>query len=154
MISKGIVKMKTDKAAGPSGIVIDMIRSVGKEIIKSIINLANRMIKEGRIPSDWNLSYIVSLCKGKDDTLSRDNYKGLKLLDQVMKILERVHDSVIRSPVDIDSMQFGFMSGQGTPDTIFIQCQLQEKHLRKHKILYFPFVDLEKVFNCAPRKVL
>ena len=97
MISKTIAKIKTGKAAGPSGIVIEMIRSTGKEIIKSIANLANRIIKEGWIPSEWKLSYIVSLYKGKGDALSRDNYIGLKLLDQVMKIIEIVFDSVIRS---------------------------------------------------------
>ena len=47
MISEAIAKMKTGKAAGPSGIVIEMIRSSGKEIIKSITNLANGIIKEG-----------------------------------------------------------------------------------------------------------
>ena len=39
--------MKTGRTAGPSGIVIEMIRSAGKEIIKSITNLVNRIIKEG-----------------------------------------------------------------------------------------------------------
>ena len=142
MISKAIAKMKTGKAAGPSGIVIEMIRSAGKEIIKSITNLANRIIKEGRIPSNWNLLYIIISYKGNGDTLSRDNYRGLKMLDQVMKIIKRVLDSVIRPQVDINSMQFGFMPGEGTTDPIFILCQLHEKHLGKHKPLYFAFVDL------------
>ena len=103
MISEAIANMKISKAAGPSGTVIEMIRSAGKEIIKSITKLANRIIKEGRLPSEWNLSYIVSLFKGKGDALSRDIYTGLKLLYQVLKILERVLGSVIRYPVDIDS---------------------------------------------------
>ena len=153
MVSKVIAKIKTGKAGGPSGIVIEMIKSAGKEI-KSITNLANRIIKEGRIPSNWNLSYMVSLYKGKGDAFSRDNYRGLKMLDQVMKIIERVLDSVIRSQVDIDRMQIGFMPGRGTSDAIFILCQLQVKHLGKHKPLYFAFVDLEKAFERVPRKVL
>ena len=53
---------------------------------------------------DWNLSYFVSLYKGKGDALCRDNYRGLQMLNQVMKIVETVLDSVIRSEVDIDSM--------------------------------------------------
>ena len=61
MISKATAKMKTGKVAEPSGIVIEIIRSAGKEIIKSITNLANIIINEGRAPSDWHLSYIVSL---------------------------------------------------------------------------------------------
>ena len=67
-----------------------MIRSAGKEIVKSITNLANRIIKEDHIISDWNLSYIASLYKGNGDVLSRDNYRVLTMLDQVMKIIERV----------------------------------------------------------------
>ena len=74
MISKATEKMKTGKAAGPSGIVIEIIRSAGKEIINSITNLANRIIMEGCIPSDWNLSYIASLYMVKGDALSKDNY--------------------------------------------------------------------------------
>ena len=54
MISKVITKTKTGKAAGPSGIVIRMIRSPDKEIIKSITFLANRVFKEGCISSNWN----------------------------------------------------------------------------------------------------
>ena len=111
MISKAIAKLKTGKAAGPSGIVIEMIRLAGKEIIKSITNFANSFIKQGCISSDWNLSYIVSLYKGKGDVLYRDNYIDLKIPDHVMKIIERVLDLVIRSQVDIDSIQFGFRLG-------------------------------------------
>ena len=95
MISKAIAKTKTGKAARPSGTVIEIIRSAGKEIIKSITNLTNRIIKEGRIPSGSNLSYIFSLYKSKGDALSRDNNRGLKMLDQIMKIIGRVLDSVI-----------------------------------------------------------
>ena len=53
--------MKPGKAAAPPGAVIKMIRSAGKEIIKSITNLAKTIIKEGRTPSDWNLSCITSM---------------------------------------------------------------------------------------------
>ena len=70
-----------------------------------------------------------------------------------MKIIERV-DSVIRSQVDIGSMQFGFMPDQGNTDAIFILLQLQEKYLGKQKLLYFAFVDLEKAFDPVPRNAL
>ena len=33
------------------------------------------------------------------------------------------------------------MPGRGATDAIFILRQLQEKHLGKHKTLYFPFVN-------------
>ena len=85
---------------------------------------------------------------------SGGNYCSLKLTDQVMKLLERVLDSFIREMVDIDAMQFGFVPGRGTTDTIFIIRQLQEKYIAANKPLYFTFVDLVKAFNRVPRKIL
>ena len=37
---------------------------------------------------------------------------------------------------------------------MFILQQVHVKYLGKHKDLYFAFVDLEKAFDCVPRKVL
>jgi len=41
-----------------------------------------------------------------------------------------------------DDMQFGFMKGKGTTDTIFIVRQMQERFRANGKKLYFGFVDL------------
>ena len=46
-------------------------------------------------------------------------------------------------------MQNGFMPGRGTKDAIFTLPQMKEKHLVKHKPLYFAFVDLEKAVAVA-----
>ena len=76
------------------------------------------------------------------------------MLDQVMKILERIIERLIRENVNIDDMQFRFMKGRGTIDAIFTVRQLQEKYLQKHKKLYFAFIDLEKAFDRVPRDVI
>ena len=69
-------------------------------------------------------------------------------------LLEHILATIIRTQVDIDAMQFGFMPGRGTTNAIFILRQVHEKYLGKHKDLYFAFVDLEKAFDRVPRKVL
>ena len=71
-----------------------------------------------------------------------------------MKVMQHILATIIRTQVDIDAMQFGFMPGRGTTDEIFILRQVHEKYLGKHKDLYFAFVDLEKAFDRVPRKVL
>ena len=74
-------------------------------------------------------SFIVCLYKGKGDALERGNYRGLKLIEQVMKVLDRIVDGLLRQLVSIDDSQFGFVPGRGTTDTIFVVRQLQEKYL-------------------------
>ena len=102
---------------------------------------------------DWEQSFIVGLYKEKGDVLERGNYRGLKLTEQVMKILERIVDGLIRQLVSINDSQFGFVLGRGTTDAIFVVRQLQEK-LAANKRLYMAFVDLEKAFDRVPWKVI
>ena len=54
------------------------------------------------------------------DPLVCGSYKAIKLLEQPMKVLERVLEIRIRCQASIDNMQFGFMPGKGTTDVIFI----------------------------------
>ena len=99
-------------------------------------------------------SFIVCLYKSKGDALETGNYRGLKLTEQVMKVLERIVDGLIRQVVSIDDSQFGFVPGRGITDAIFVVRQLQEKYLAASKRLYMAFVDLEKAFDRVPRKVI
>ena len=119
-----------------------------------IHDLAAAIIRHAKVPSDWEQRYIVCLYKGKGDTLERGNYPSLKLTEQVMKVLERIVDGLIRQFVSIDDPQFGFIPGRGTTDAIFVVRQLQEKLLAANKRLYMAFVDLEKEFDRVPRKVI
>ena len=117
-------------------------------------DLANAIIREECVPESWEESYIINCYKGKGDARIRGNYRGLKLLEQAMKVIERVADSLIREQVDIDEMQYGFTPGRGTTDAIFILRQMQEKYVGSNKRLYMAFVDLEKAFDRVPREVL
>ena len=50
-----------------------------------IHDLAAVIIRDGKVPSDWEQSFIVCLYKRKGDALERGNYLGLKLTEPVMK---------------------------------------------------------------------
>ena len=77
-----------------------------------------------------------------------------------MKVMGRIVDGMIREMIAIDEMQFAFVPERGTTDAIFIIRQLREKLLSRRDLrginltLFFAFVDLEKVFDRVPRKVL
>ena len=101
-----------------------------------IRDLAAAIISDGKVPSDWEQSFIVCLYKGKGDALERGNYHGLKLTEQVMKVLEKIVDGLIRQLVSIVDSQFGFVPGRGTTVAIFVVGQLQEKYPAANKILH------------------
>ena len=153
-VQSAIKKMKNNKAAGPSGVVADMLKAAGDAGTRWITDICNRVVKEGRIPEDWCKSWMVNVYKGKGDALQCGSYRGIRLLEHVLKVLERVIEARVRRIVKIDDMQFGFMPGRGTTDAIFIVRQLQEKFLAKNKDLWMAFVDLEKAFDRVPREVV
>ena len=153
-VRKAIKKMRTGKAGGPSGIVLDMLKGGGETVIEEYTDLCNAIMREGTIPEDWKRSTLITLYKGKGDALSCGSYRGIKLLEHALKVLERILECRIRDIVKIDKSQFGFMKGRGTTDAIFVVRQLQEKVLGKNKRLYLGFVDLEKAFDRVPREVV
>ena len=70
MVKKAIFKLKFGKAAGPSGIVVEMVRAAGDTSADIIRNLAMAIIRDGKIPADWEQSFISSaFTKGKGDML-------------------------------------------------------------------------------------
>ena len=62
---------------------------------------------------------------GKDNSLERENYRGMKLTDQILKIAETIIGKIIRQEMGIDKTQLGFLSELGTTNPIFILRQLR-----------------------------
>ena len=69
---------------------------------------------------------IVSIFKGKSDVMSCGSYRGEKPLEHAMKNVQRVLERRIRTLVNLNKMQFGFMPGKRTMDAIFIVRRMQE----------------------------
>ena len=71
-------------------------------------------------------------------------YRGHRLTEQAIKILERIVDGLIKHVLSIDDSQFSFVSGRVTTDANFAALQLLGKYQAMNKLLYMAFVDLEK----------
>ena len=128
-VNDAIKKMKCRKTARPSGIVAEMLKASDFVGLEVLAHLVKSVIAEGVVPADWRDSIIVNLYKGKRDAFDCGNYRSLKLADHVMKLVEHVLERRIRKMVDIDEMQFGFVSRRSATEAVFIVRQLQEIYL-------------------------
>ena len=151
---KSICKMKNGKTFGPSGVVTEMLKASSYICSELITGLANSIVRENVMPSEWDGSFIFVVFKGKGETIDRGNCRGLKLTEHVLRVVEQIIEVIICNVVSVDDVQFGFMPGHGTTHTNLILRQIQEKHIGKNLNLYFAFVDLEKASDRVPRKVV
>ena len=81
-------------------------------------------MKEGYIPEDWKSSVVLPIYKGKGDPMECGSYRGIRLLEHAMNVVERIFEHRIRQQIEVDDMQFGFMKAKGTIDAIFTVRQM------------------------------
>ena len=112
-------RMKRHKAPGLSGLVAEMIQATGDIGTQWILDLCNGIVKEGSIPQDWKSSVVLPIYKGEGDPMECGSYRGIKLLEHALKVVERIFEHRIRQQTEIDDMQLGFTKGKRTSDAIF-----------------------------------
>ena len=90
MVTDAVNKMKNGKARGPTGVVVEILKAIGDACIDIVTDLVNAIIHDGRVPSDCQVRSIVNSFKWKREAKEPGNYLGLKLLEQVMSVIERI----------------------------------------------------------------
>ena len=154
VVREAIRKMKQGKAVGLSEVTTEMIVAGGRIAEEVMFQLCQRALNGKGIPNEWKTSVVVPIFKGKGDVMNCGSFRGVKLLERGMKIIERVLKRRIRALVDFDEAQFGFIPGKGTIAALFLVRRLQEEHRAKGKKMYMCFADLEKAFDRVPRRVM
>ena len=96
------------KAAGPSGVTAEMIKTADEQAVDWLTSICNRIVKKEPIP---------------EDVLEYSSSRGIKLLEHRIKAAERVLERRLRQAIEIDKMQLEFRPGTGTTHAIFIARQ-------------------------------
>ena len=78
-----------------------MFQLLGKEGIKWMTELLNKVLDDEVIPEDWQKSILVPIYRQKGDILECNNYRGIKLMQHGIKIYERVLDKRLREVIQI-----------------------------------------------------
>ena len=64
--------------------------------------------------------------QGKGNDRNCNTYRGAKLLKHAIQIVEREREK-FQELANIDSMQFGFMSGRGMTEALFVERRMQKE---------------------------
>ena len=116
--------LRTGKAPGPDGIPTEILKAAAEPVEeagdtpksplgKVILEIINKMWFETFIPQKWRLAHVVSIPK-KGDLYDMDNYRGISLINVVVKLLStliirRIYKAVERKKL-IRPEQAGFRS--------------------------------------------
>ena len=93
--------------------------------MKGLFQVCESNEQNGEVLWQWTKSYPILVYKGKGDVLMVDKHRGVRLLEQDMKVYKKTLEKWFRDIVKVDEKQFGFQSGKSTADALFVLQQLQ-----------------------------
>ena len=83
----GVLKQLLKTASNPDGIVAVFYRSLAVLLSKLLMIMFQQSLK---VPSEWKLSHVIPLFKGKGDRVDAESYHAISLTPSISKIMERI----------------------------------------------------------------
>ena len=120
-VRKAIQGLRSHSAAGPDGILPEMIKWGDEPLAVHMWLLLTDIWEEERTPAEWSKATLIPLHK-KGDHSNPDNYRGIALLSVAGKVLTRLLNARLQEVVEATVMeeQCGFRKGRGTVDQMFV----------------------------------
>jgi len=112
-VRRAIKAMKLGKASGVTDVVAEHVVASGEIGVEVMVKLCNRVLAGESMPEEWRDCVLVPLYKEKGDARDCGAYRGVKLLEHGMKIMERVFERRLRAVVEVNDMQWGSCRGKG-----------------------------------------
>ena len=145
--------LKRNRAAGKDGMPAEFWRAVcvaGAPACQWAVLLCNRCWQEADVPEAWHAAVVSAIFK-KGDSADCANCRPISLLPigyklYAMILLSRLKKSGAEER--IWSTQFGFRSGRGTADALFIgRCLIEDTWDSESGKLIFLALDWAKAFD-------
>ena len=157
-VRQAIARMKNNKSGGLDGVVPEMLKCGGEEIVDFLSKLFNRIFDCGIYPTEWSKAIVVPIFKKGDSNLP-DNYRGISLINVACKcytsILNRRLYSWMEDNGVIAENQAGFRRAYSTTDQIYnLYAVIQKCMSRKGQKLYVAFIDFKKAFDSVNHEKL
>jgi len=147
-VRTAIRMMKKNKAAGPDGVVTEMIHALEDYGVDKLTEVINKIYEDGKFPEDLSRSIFITLPK-KAGAVDCDQHRTISLMSHVTKIILRILLLRARSRIkpEIGIEQFGFVEDSGTRNAIFVLRNILERAVEMQKDVYMCFIDYTKAFD-------
>ena len=139
------------KATGSDFISYDMIKHFPNIVITKLLEIYNRMYKEGVIPKQWSTAEVKALPKKGKKQSDPNNYRPISLTPHLGKLYERLIKNRLEHFFEkhnlIPSNQAGFKKGRGCTDHIVKLSSNIKKSMSKGKPVMSVFFDIRKAYD-------
>ena len=156
-IKKPIMTLRNGKAAGPDEIPAEAIKADMETatVTNMLHSLFSKIWEKEEVPAQWKEGIVIKLPK-KGDLGDYNNYRGIMLLSEPGKVLNRVLLERMKEAVDpkLRDQQAGFRRNRSCADQIASLRIMVEQSLEWNSPLYINFIDYEKAFDSVDRETL
>lgn len=143
---------KTGKSApGGDGIWYCMLKNLSDMGLENILELFNRVWREGKVPGEWKEAVIISIRKPGKDTSDPGNYRPIALTSNICKLMERMVNERLLYKIEKGSVlteyQSGFRKGRSTIDPIIrLEDEIRKVQVNREMVISV-FFDVEKAYD-------
>ena len=121
-VQKVLTELKSGKCRDPSGLIREVFKYAGREMLLSLHHMVNQIKRHKRTPSDWDQIWVKIIKKKKGTWKYLDNYCGIFIVSIVSVILEKLIKNRIMTILSGNMTQFqnGGIKGKGVVNNLFI----------------------------------
>ena len=150
---EAMARMKRGKATGDDHLPVEIVNAAGERAWSFMLTIMQKYRQEA-LPSEWQKGVINPIFK-KGDRAAWENYREITLLSHWVKLFSSIIERRLHKHVEsrLREWQYGFRSGRGTSDLIFIMI-IMKKNWEWRREKFALFVDMEKAFDYVPRQLL
>ena len=147
-VQTAINMMRRNRAAGPDGIVVEMLEALEEYGVEKLTDIINRIYHGGDFPEDLHKSIFIALPK-KLDAAECEQHRKISLMSHITKLILKIlllpAMSSIKPAIGVE--QFGFVGDVGFRNAIFLLRMVTERAVEMKKDVFMCFIDYSKGFD-------
>lgn len=161
-------KMKNNKAPGPDSIPVEFFKVFAWQIdkedpdensnaLQSLLNLIQELWQSGIVPESLNLAVVVSILK-KGDPTDAGNYRGISLMDALLKVLLTVITTRLTRGCELGGIlykgQAGFRHDEECTAQALALYEVVKRRMNVGLLTFACFLDFQKAYDTVPHQGL